>query len=415
MVPAKNTLLPKYKRRVGLAFQQGLSFVEKVRHGIVEYAQSHGKWNFVIMPEMLTPSVEWLRHAKLDGALALVVTRKDAKQVRAFDFPLVNLAGHLKPLSIPSVMVDHYRIGEMAAAFLLQRNFRRVAYYGTSDMWYSQQRFEGFSAVAKRAGAQCRVFMSDTLGASNQRWRDQHRVLLRWLRELKPPVGILASIDLRAAMVVDACLEAGLRVPDDVAVMGVDNDPAVCELGAVPITSVARNDWKVGWEAAALLDRLMNGEATSGAPILVAPERVVQRASTEAFAVDDAFVAGLLAEMRARIEKPFGVEWLMEKTGRSRRWLELHFRKTVGKSPYAVITQLRVAKAQELLAGKTHMPLTDIAAQCGFSDPRRFRIVFRQATGVLPKAFRNEQRGNPAVETRRCARKASAAQRSPHS
>lgn len=347
------------------------------------------------MPEMLTPSVEWLRYAKLDGALALVVTQEDAKRVRALDFPLVNLAGHLKPSSIPSVMVNHYRIGEMAAEFLVQRGFRRIAYYGTSNMWYSQQRFEGFSTAAKRTGAQCHVFMSDTLNASNQRWRDQHRALLRWLRGLKPPVGILASIDLRAAMVVDACLEAGLRVPDDVAVMGVDNDPAVCELGAVPITSVARNDWEVGWEAAALLDRLMNGEAVPDTPIFVAPEHVVQRASTEAFAVDDAFVADLLAEMRARIDKPFGVEWLMEKTGRSRRWLELHFRKAVGKSPYAVVNQLRVAKAQELLASKTRMSLTDIAAQCGFSDLRRFRIVFRQATGVLPKTFRNEQRGDP--------------------
>ena len=392
MVPPKNITLAKYKRRVGLAFQQGLSFIERVRHGIVEYARSHGSWSFAIMPEMLTPSVEWLRHARLDGALALVVTPEDMKRVRALDFPVINLAGHLKPSVIPSVMVNHRSIGEMAAEFFACRGFRRIAYYGTSNMWYSQQRFEGFSGVAKRSGIQCQALMTGTLRTPSYRWRDQHRALLGWVRGLRPPVGILASIDLRAAMVVDACQEAGLRVPDDVAVMGVDNDPAVCELCTVPVTSVSRNDRRVGWEAAALLDRLMNGETPPGAPVFVAPERIVQRVSTETFAVDDAFVAGLLVEMRARLDKPFGVEWLMEKTGRSRRWLELHFRKTLGKPPYAVINQLRVAKAQELLAGKARLSLTDVAAQCGFSDLRRFRIVFRQMTGMLPKTFRDGQR-----------------------
>ncbi len=391
MSPKDSIVFPKYRRRIALAFAQGISFVEKVRHGIADYAAAHGGWSFSVMPEMLSPSVEWLKHVRIDGALVFVVTKRDLKQVRALQRPIVNLAAHLDPSAIPSVTVDHRRIGEMAAEFLLERGFSRLAYYGTKSLWYSRQRRAGFSTAALRAGAQCQAHMVENPQIAATQWRDEHRTLLRWLRGLKPPVGILASIDLRASMLADACAETGLRVPEDIAIIGVDNDPVICELGAVPITSVARNDWKVGWEAAAMLDRLMNGEPPPRVPHFVEPEQIVERKSTDTLAVDDAAMAGLLAELRENLDKPFGVEWLVERSGRSRRWLELRFREELGRSPREVIHQLRVARARELLAGDKQMSLTDIAARCGFADLRRFRMVFRHVQGVLPRKFRNDQ------------------------
>ncbi|MDR0352827.1 MAG: XylR family transcriptional regulator [Opitutaceae bacterium] len=392
MTPKDSIVFPKYKRRVGLAFAQGIPFVEKVRHGIADYASAHGGWSFSVMPEMLSPSVDWLKHARIDGALVFVVTMRDLKLVRALRRPIVNLAAHLDPSAVPSVMVDHRRIGEMAAEFLLERGFSRLAYYGTGSLWYSQQRHAGFSATALRAGAQCQAHMAGLPQIAAAQWRDEHRALLRWLCGLKPPTGILASMDLRASMLVDACAEAGLRVPDDIAIIGVDNDPVVCELGSVPITSVARNDRLVGWEAAAMLDRLMNGNPPSRMPRFVEPEQIVERKSTDTFAVDDAVVAGLLAELRENLDKPFGVEWLVERSGHSRRWLELHFRQSLGRSPHEVLNWLRVSKARELLAGDTCLMLTDVAARCGFADLRRFRITFRKKMGILPRKYRDDLR-----------------------
>ncbi|MDR2673351.1 MAG: DNA-binding transcriptional regulator [Opitutaceae bacterium] len=398
---------PPAKRRpvIGLALMQGLSFLEKVRHGIVDYAQAHGGWTFSFMPENLTPSVDWLRHAtRMDGAFALVTTAGDMRTARTLPFPVVNLAGHIDPGEIPSVMVDHRRIGRMAAEHLLGLGFKRLGYYGTGNMWYGCERYAGFSEAARRAGARCHPLIVHPDRQPPAHWRDQHRQLARWLLGLPKPVGILASIDLRAAMIVDVCLQAGLRVPDEVAVLGVDNDPAVCQLGPVALTSIARNDWKVGWEAAAMLDRAMAGAAPPQTPLLIEPEQVVPRKSTETMAVHDPFVADLLAELRRHLDKPFGVEWLVRHSGRSRRWLELRFREALGQPPLAVINRLRVARAKELLAGAGHeaMSLSDIAAQCGFADLRRLRLVFTKHTGMPPKRFRRAARnaGDPRHKSR---------------
>jgi LacI family transcriptional regulator len=293
-------------------------------------------------------------------------------------------------------MVDHRRIGRMAAEHLLGLGFTRLGYYGTSNMWYSCERYSGFSDAARRAGAKCHSLVVHPDKRAPTRWRDQHQQLARWLRGLQKPVGILASIDLRAAMIVDVCLQTGLRVPDDVAVLGVDNDQAVCQLGPVALTSIARNDWKVGWEAAAMLDRAMAGIANPQNLILVEPEQVVMRKSTETVAVNDPLVADLIAEARKHLDKPFGVEWLVQRAGHSRRWLELRFREALGQPPLTVINRLRVAKAREMLSasGRAHMTLTDVAAQCGFADLRRFRIVFTKHAGVPPKTFRRAAQAN---------------------
>jgi LacI family transcriptional regulator len=394
--PASRQTSQKRRPVIGLALLQGLSFLEKVRHGIVDYAQARGGWTFLFMPESLAPSVGWLRHTRMDGAFALVTTPGDMRIARSLPFPVVNLAGHINPRKIPSVMVDHRQIGQMAAEHLLGLGFTRLGYYGTSNMWYSCERYAGFSDAARRAGAKCHSLIVHPDRHARTHWRGQHQQLARWLRGLQKPAGILASIDLRAAMIVDVCLQTGLRVPDDVAVLGVDNDQAVCQLGPVALTSIARNDWKVGWEAAAMLDRAMAGIPNPRNLVLLEPEQVVMRKSTETVAVNDPLVADLIAEVRKHLDKPFGVEWLVQRSGHSRRWLELRFREALGQPPLTVINRLRVAKAREMLssAGRAHMTLTDVAAHCGFADLRRFRLVFTKHAGAPPKTFRRAAQAN---------------------
>lgn len=381
---------PGQRPCIGLALTQGLSFLEKARRGIVDYAQAHGGWTFYFTPEALVPPVEWLCHMRLDGAFALVTNTADKRTLRALPFPTINLAGHINPSKMPSVMVDHRRTGRMAAEHLLKLGFTRLAYYGAENMWYSRQRQAGFVSAAREAKIKCCSLVIPAPNSASAYWRDQQRQLVHWLQGLKPPVGIMASIDLRAAMIVDACAQLGLRVPDDVAVLGVDNDETVCQLGPVSLTSIARNDWKVGWEAAALLDQMMKGTPPPAQPVYVEPERVVVRKSTETIAVHDAFIAHLIAEMRANLQKHFGVEWLVQRTKRSRRWLELRFREVMGQPPHVVINRLRVAKAREMLGSPQydHLTLTDIAARCGFNDLRRFRLVFTKHEGVSPKKIR---------------------------
>ena len=188
--------------------------------------------------------------------------------------PVVNIAGALRHTGVPRVMVDQEAVGRLAAEHFLERGFRRLAYFGEEGMWYSQQRQHGFIERIAQAGGQCSVLEAPTFSPSHP-WYRWQGLLVRWLKTLKPPVGLMAVHDYRARMVLDACLQIGLRVPDDVALIGVDNDEIACEFGKVPLTSIPCNGWQEGYEAAALLDRLMSGKPPPKHDILIPPEAVV--------------------------------------------------------------------------------------------------------------------------------------------
>jgi LacI family transcriptional regulator len=215
--------------------------------------------------------------------------------------------------------------------------------------------------------------------------------LEQWLRTLRPPVGIMASTDLRASMVADACAHAELRIPEDVALIGVDNDP-VSEFHDPPLSSVFRNDTEVGLRAAGLLDHLMGGGSPPDQPILVAPEGVVSRYSTETVAIDDARIARTVAYIHGNVHRPFGVEEILDVAAMPRRSFHQHFLKKVGITPYSFINRCRVERASLLLAGTKKRSLTEIASMSGFSDLRRFRLVFCRFMGMPPAAYQRQNK-----------------------
>jgi len=376
--------LPTRPRRplVGIAFTQGLARLETTRRGIVDYANKHGGWTFLFKPEIISPSVGWLRDAGVDGAFALMLSPRDRQLARSFAFPVINLGAHVAPRAMPSVITDNRGIGRMAVEYLMGLGFRQLGFYG-ANTWYACERRAGFVEAARRAGVECQSLLVSVSASSPE----QQSQLERWLRGLRAPVGILASIDMRAAMIASTCERIGLRVPDEVAVMGVDNDLFVCEQGPAPLTSIVRDDWKKGWEAAAMLDRLMSGRRLEKNPVLIAPLRVEARQSTSTIPVADPFLAKLISEARAQLGKPFDVKWLVERGNCSRRWLEMRFRAELGHTPLEVINRLRVDKARNLLANP-RLKLAEIAAQCSFADPGRLREVFTKLAGMTPKEYR---------------------------
>lgn len=373
-------------KRIALALPLGLAFIERLLGGVLDYAKQRGNWMFDRMPEQLSPSFNWLKHWQGDGALVLITSPQDAAVARSLRMPVVNLTAYLKDTGMPTVMVDHGAIGRLAARHLLDQHFRRFGYYGMQHMFYSRLRREAFCETIRQAGGHCSVL--EVTPAASTRWRHQKDALASWLGTLKPPVGIMASTDLRASMVADACTRLGLRVPDDVAIIGVDNDPVTCEFCQPPLSSVSRSDYAVGRRAAELLDRLMAGKPAPKSPILIEPDGVVRRRSTETLAIDDPHVAATVQFIRDHLHDRFGVERIMEQSRLSRRRLEYRFRASLGCSPYTMINQLRVEHAKKLFAEKKKRTLSDIAAACGFSELRRFRLVFRRLTGRTPAQFR---------------------------
>jgi LacI family transcriptional regulator len=378
----------KRVKHIALALPLDVVFVERLLPGILEFARNQGGWVFTRVPERLAPSFEWLRNWEGDGAFVLIGNKADVKIARSLPMPIVNVGGYVQDVRIPTVTLDQQMVGRFAAEHLLARRFHRFGYYGVRDLWYSEQRRVGFEDALRVAGYTSSSMESTSLIGSPRDWRRVSGELARWLRSLRPPVGIMASWDLRAQMLSEACAMMGLRVPEDVAIVGVDNDPIACEFCIPQLSSVSRNDWQLGWQAANLLSQLIEGKRPPKLPILIPPDGVVARRSTDTLVVEDPEIAEIVQLLRSQLNEVFGVERILRLTSLSRRQLEHRFRRSVGSPPYAFLNELRIERAKVLLAGPRKQTLTKVASECGFKELRRFRLVFRRLTKLSPAEYR---------------------------
>jgi len=378
------------KKRVVITFPQHPAFVKRMVEGILDYARDAGRWSVVWMPEFQAASLDWLEHWPGDGAFVYIASEADARLARSLKIPVVNFAALVRAPGLPTVMVDHRAVGCLAAEHLLARHFRLFGFYGSLGKPFSQLRREGFCETIQQAGGECRVLEVPRETDARGRWTNQQQALERWVRSLPRPVGIMACNDPRAGMALNACLAVGLRVPEQAAIIGADNDPVICTDAAVPLSSVARQDREVGCQAAQLLDRLMSGSVPPSSPILVPPEGVVQRRSTESYAVADPQVQAALAYLSEHLGEPFGVERLLTAAGLSRRPFEVRFQRLLGKPPYEFILAQRVARARQMLAEPGGHNFTTIAAACGFTESRHLRATFQRVTGQSPAEYRRK-------------------------
>ena len=385
---------PKMPRRVALAFPYGRAFVEKVVEGILAYARREANWQIMRFPERLSPSLDWLQGWQGDGAFVIVSTPEDARIARALPIPVVNITAYFPEPGVTTVTADHREIGRLAARHLLERRFRKFGYYGSRDLYFSQLRRDGFIETIAQQGGSCAVLEVSSIVATGRMWMRQQLDLEEWLRGLRPPVAIMASTDLRADMLLETCHRLGLRVPDQVAIIGVDNDPVVVSHAQPPLSSIERNDHEAGELAAAVLSDLMAGRRDRRQQLLsVPPLGVVARQSTETMAVEDPAIAGLVQYVRKHIGENFGVERLPPLVPCSRRTLENRFRAQLGATPAEIIHRLRVDQARRLLEAERPQPLAAIATACGFSDVRNFRLVFRRYQKQSPAEYRKTLEG----------------------
>jgi LacI family transcriptional regulator len=196
--------------------------------------------------------------------------------------------------------------------------------------------------------------------------------------------------DYSAQFLVQGCHEANLRIPDDLAVIGMDNSDTICEHCVPTLTSVSRNSERVGWEAAALLDRMMQGEPPPSADLLLEPDGVVTRQSTDMLYCADPVAQRALDYMGAHLKRQFNIEHIAAQAGVSKRTLETHFRESLQTSPHEFLTKLRVQHAQSLMQTQQKCGMEQVAVECGFGTRKAFHGAFRRITGVSPSTWRKE-------------------------
>jgi LacI family transcriptional regulator len=380
-------------RQVALALGIGVSYVERILRGITTYARAHGPWHFAFNPETAMVPIGSLARFGGDGVIGMIGTRADERRAARLGIPVVNVSAALDGPRLPTVAPDDRAVGRIAARHLLDRGFRRFGYFGLQDVAYGRVRGQGFVETVEAARLSCAVHLVRSRGG--RPWHVDRADLGRWLRSLRPPVGILAVHDYRARLLLEVAASLGLRVPEDAAVVGVNDDVVACEFSAPSLSSVVLPGEAIGFEAAALLDRLMRGRAAPERPTLVAPEGLVARRSTDILAVDDPATAAAVRFIVERLERPLGVDEVAAHVDLSRRALELRFRAHLGLSPHELISRRRVERAQRLLLEEPRARLKEIARRCGFTDARRLHLVFRRVAGLGPRAWRERERKAP--------------------
>lgn len=378
-------------RRVALAFPTRLAHLHSIVRGVVDYAQEHGNWVFTTSGEAHDLSVRTLRRWHGDGIITALDSEADARAARRLRVPVVTFVGIVRKPGIPRVMMDQLAIGRLAAEHLVARGFKQFAFYGVEETGYSVDREQAFVARLAENGLAAGHYLSPNTFDRKHPWDDEIDALCRWVRKLAVPIGIFAVNDTRARMLADACNLVGRRVPEDVGIIGVDNSEIDCEFGSPTLTSIAC-DWRlVGYQTARLLGRLMRGQPAPRRDQLIAPSGVIARESTDVTIVDHPAVARAVAFTREHLGDCFGVKALVEAAGMSRRYLEMSFTRSLGRTPSQYLAEMRVEKARALLE-RRGMTFSRIARECGFSDLRQFRRVFGRLLKTSPREYRKGAR-----------------------
>jgi len=389
--------------RVAVVVDISETFFREIVAGAAQYAREAGDWQLYAGQEAVDRLLE-LHDCSGDGIIAYLNDERIAKAVAktgVFTVAVGSPGDAGMGFSVPRVGTDNGLVAHMAFDHLRERGLTRFGYYGAATApaaHWSDSRGDAFEARVAAAGYAC-----GRLTALNPEGRlaVSRAKLCQWLTTLPKPVGIMAASDCHARHVLEACRALGLRVPHDVAVIGVDDDELECELAMPPLTSIAQSARRIGHEAARLLDILMRPAhfALFGREPIVPPEtaippaEIVARASTETFAVADQVIARVIEAVRERACKGLTIADLVAVADMARWKLEKRFKEIVGHSIHEDMVRVRLAETRRLIR-TTDLPLKVVATRSGFHSVAYMTTVFRRSFGITPAVFRRLEQGS---------------------
>ncbi len=352
----------------------------KILDGISKYVQQKPNWRIAFFDRERRELADLVASWDGDGLICTVVDQRFREAAAGRKIPLVNVAGLLDETQVPSVLSDDQAIGRMAADHLLGRGFTNFAYVRKRDgTRYSTDRGTGFHNRIAEAG-----FKSSLVNLSAAHGDEE---LVSKLAALPRPLGVFCPLDRIAAMVLEACWQAEFKVPEEIAVIGSGNHEQLCELCSPTLTSVEGDMERRGYEAAAMLDRIMEGGEKPEEPLRIPPAHVVERRSTDVFAFEDADVVTALRFIRDHADTTIKVRDVVAATSISRRSLEGRFNSLIGRTLHEEIWRGHFDLAMRLLSS-SDLSLQEVAERSGFRTASALVNLFRQRLGVTPKEFR---------------------------
>lgn len=396
-------------RRVAVLIESSRAFGRGLLQGIADYSRDHGPWSMYFEPQGLgVAPPDWLSNWDGDGILARIDDQRMADAVLATGCPVLDLRGRLTSLAVPFFGISNELITRLAFDHLRDCGLRRFAFCGVAigEIRILDLRRELFIQQVQSAGFKCEVFVGVPPEPKPQRrksaepkatnplaidWETEQEALADWVRSLPKPIGIMACHDPRGYQLVDACRRAGVRVPEQVAVVGVDNDAVLCSMADPPLTSVDPDGPKVGYAAAEYLDRMMRGESVPLAPVLLEPKGLVARRSSDMLAIDDPDLREAIRFIRDHACEGIRVPDVVKHVAMSRSVFERRFRQFLGRTPKAEMLRVQLGRAKQLLV-ETDLQMAEIARRTGFASDKYFSDAFWHQTGQRPTTYRDSVR-----------------------
>ncbi len=378
-------------KRVAVLVDTSTTWGRDVIAGVHRYSREKVGWQLFVEPRGVEQR-RWLPTAwKGDGVIARVGFIELAKKLRSLKLPVVNVSGiTLSKVDFPRVLSDQVAAANLAAEHLLARGFRHFGYFSLLGLEYVAEHQQAFVDALRLSGHGCEVFsVSPHLGAEPD-WNLDLKRLGKWLKALPKPMAVFTWNSSSARELIYACMQSGLAVPEEVAVLSGSDDDLFCEVTPVQISAVKLDSEQIGYRAAAELDAMMHHPgATPPAEVLIPPQGVAERRSTDTLAVDDACMVKALRYIRENPARLMNVNDVARQAGLCRRALELRFQNLLGRSPASEIRRVRIAHAINLLQ-RTNLSVATVAERSGFSSPEYMASVFRNQLSTTPLHYRKQ-------------------------
>jgi len=369
-------------------------YTKNLLRGITRYSREHGPWTFCRTPLYYRETmgidgiVQWAKEWEADGIIGQFYNEEEVKKFTDSGIPVIAQDFGERFTDVPNITGAYRETGRLGADYFLKKGFRNFAFYGFNNIVWSRERAEGFQEKVEEAG--CTVhFYEHKNTVVKDLWYYQPSDLSIWLNSLPKPIALMACDDNQGHHLTEAARHAGIRVPEELAVLGVDNDEMMCDLSDPPLSSISLDSEKAGYEVASLMHKMISEKTCLGEDIIVKATQVVTRHSTDIFASKDKYIVSALKYIHDNLDKNLKVDQVLKEVPLSRRSLEKRFVQTTGYPVYEYIYNQRIEKfTQKLL--ETDMSIFEIALDLGLNDSKNIARQFKQIKGLTPVEYRKK-------------------------
>lgn len=360
--------------------------------GITQYSKENGPWLFCRMPmhyrENLSMDhiIKFAKDWKADGIIAQFYNHADIKKLVETKIPVIVEDFKERFTEFPNITGGYFEAGQMGAKYFINKGYKNFAFYGFDNIVWSRERAEGFEDSVIKHGEKV-YFFSPKKIASRELWFYKPSALSKWLTSLPKPIAIMACDDERAQNITEACKYSKIKIPEEVAVLGVDNDELTCNLSDPPLSSIGLDIKQGGYEAAKLMQLMIENKNQEIYDIVVKPTTIITRQSTDICATTDQQIAKALNYIHQNIENNINVEDVLKTVSISRRALEKRFLEVTGSAVYKYICHLRIRKFSDKLL-ESDKSIYEIALEIGYNDNKNLSRLFKQIHGCTPLQYR---------------------------